>query len=77
MAAAKALLTGPKTPSINLPPPQDNPAPPTVDDARAAADAAAEATRRRGRLASVLTPSNTAAELGGTPASSLKRVLGA
>ena len=77
MSVVKGLFSTPKTPAINLPPPQEQPAPPTIDDARAAADAQAESQRRRGRLASVLTPSNTAAQLGGTPQNSLKRMLGA
>lgn len=77
MSVAKNLFSSPKTPAINLPPPQEQPAPPTIDDARASADAAAAATKRRGRLASVLTPAGTAGDLGGTPQNSLKRMLGA
>jgi len=77
MSAVKNIFSPPKTPSISLPAPQDTPAPPTVDDAQQAAQAESDGNKRRGRLATVLTPSNTSNDLTGNAAPSLKRMLGA
>lgn len=86
MAPVKSLFSPPKTPSVVQAAPSaaaaeaataPAPSPPTVDDAKVAAEQEAEVNKRKGRLANVLTPSSTSAQLGGSPQPSLKRALGA
>jgi len=50
---------------------------PTIDDARAAAEAETRNAQRKGRLANYMTPTNTGAQLSTSPGAGLKRMLGA
>lgn len=74
MAAIKSIFSGPKVPAIT-PSPTAAPAP-TIDTARDNVQSEIDASKRRGRLANVLSPSSTGSELTGTANASLKRVLG-
>lgn len=71
-------LLGGDSPKAPAPTPMvDTPAPPTVDEARQAADAQATAEKRQGRLSTIFTPSNNSGDLATNTATTFsKKLLG-
>lgn len=64
-------------PPVVLPAPQEQPAPPTVDEAAQAAESERQLAKRKGRLATFLSPASTSAQLNAGPQeSALKKMLG-